>query len=184
MIFEQRKHPLAELAELLLFKLRPRPLQRFFKAFIVKWLEQVIERVELKRPYRILVVGRHKNDDRQLICSNLFQHPEAVEVGHLDIEEDEVGRVSPDRAQRFAAVRAFADDRELNSAAQQIADAPSRQNLVINDQRAYGFHHLIFAPGAFPVRLSKRNRQLDGQSALVSVLDLYPMIAAVELLQS
>jgi hypothetical protein len=39
-------------------------------------------------------------------------------------------------------VRAFTDDRELNSAAQQIADAPSRQNFVINDQRAYGFHHI------------------------------------------
>src|SRR5262250_1698065 len=50
MIFEQRKHPLAELAEPLLFEMRPRPLQRFFKAFIVKWFEQVIERMEFKRP--------------------------------------------------------------------------------------------------------------------------------------
>src|SRR5262245_46262692 len=89
MIFEQRKHPLAELAELLLFDLSSRPPQRFFKAFVVKWFEQVIERVEFKRPYRILVVGGHKDDDRQLISSNLFQHPEAVEVRHLDIEEDQ-----------------------------------------------------------------------------------------------
>src|SRR5262245_7285171 len=119
MIFEQRKHPLAELAELPLFELRPRPLQRFFKAFIVKWLEQVIERVEFKRSYRILVVGRHKDNDRQLIGGKLFQNPEAVEVWHLDVEEDEVGPVSPDRVQGFVAVRAFADDREIDSAAHQ-----------------------------------------------------------------
>src|SRR5262245_60471597 len=142
MIFEQRKHPLAELAELPLFELRPRPLQRFFKAFVVKWFEQVIERVEFKRPYRILVVGRHKDDDRQLIGGKPFERPEAVEVGHLDGEKDEVWRAPPDRAQRLVTVRAFADDLELDSAAQQIADAPSRQNFVIDNQRAYGFHHL------------------------------------------
>src|SRR5262245_371797 len=140
MIFEQRKYPLAEMAKLPLFEMRPRPPQRFFKAFIVEWFEQVIERVEFKRPHRILVVGRHKDDDRQLIGGELVEHPEAVEVGHLDVEENEVGRAPPDRDQCFMSIRAFADDRELAPAAQQIADAPSRQNFVINDQRAYGCH--------------------------------------------
>lgn len=52
MLFEQREHPLAEPADLFLFELRLRPLQRLFKAFIVEWFEQVIERVVFECPYR------------------------------------------------------------------------------------------------------------------------------------
>src|SRR5262249_61383697 len=118
MIFEQRNHPLAELAELLLFELRPRPLQRFFKVFIVKWFEQIIERVEFKRPYRILVVCRHKDDDRQLDGGKPFEHPEAVEVGHLDVEENEVGSAPSDAPQCSVTVRAFGDDRDTTSASE------------------------------------------------------------------
>src|SRR5262245_41381439 len=47
-----------------------------------------------------------------------------------------------------------------------------------------GFIIIIIAPGAFHVRLSKRDRQLDSQTALVSATDLYPMIVAVEAPQS
>src|SRR5215510_9831390 len=43
---------------------------------------------------------------------------------------------------------------------------------------------LLFARGAFPVHLSKRDRQLDSQTAFISVLDLYPMLVAVEAPQS
>src|SRR5215470_2233451 len=119
MLFEQGEHTLTELAELLPFELRLRPLQGLFKAFIVKRFEQVIERVEFKRPYRILVVGGHKDNDRELTCGKPFENSEAVEIWHLDVEEDEVWRVPLDRVQGLVTVRAFADDREINSAAQQ-----------------------------------------------------------------
>src|SRR5262245_45920031 len=42
----------------------------------------------------------------------------------------------------------------------------------------------LFARGAFPFHLSKRDRQFDSQTAPVSVLDLYPMLVAVEAPQS
>src|SRR5262245_9096685 len=101
MIFEQGQHSFAQLAESLLFELRLRPPQRSFKTFIVKWFEQVIERMEFKRPDRILVVGGYKDDDRQLIGGQRFEHSEAVEVWHLDVEENEVGCVPPNRDQCF-----------------------------------------------------------------------------------
>src|SRR5262245_50930946 len=87
MIFEQSKHPFAELAKLLLFELHLRPPQGLFKSFIVKWLEQVIERVEFKCLYRIMVVGCHKDDDRQLFGGERFEDPEAVQIGHLNVEK-------------------------------------------------------------------------------------------------
>src|SRR5262249_9873349 len=43
---------------------------------------------------------------------------------------------------------------------------------------------VLFAPGALRLRLSKRNRHLDNQPAFVGVLDLYPMVVAIELAQS
>src|SRR5215510_13720188 len=145
MVIKQGKHTFAELAELLLFELCLRPSQGFIKSFIVKWFEQVIERVEFKCPNRILVVCRHKDDDRQLINGKRFEHPEAVQVGHLDVEENESRRVPPDRDHRLTAVRALANDREIISAAQQIADALPCQYFIINDQCLYGFHFTIRA---------------------------------------
>src|SRR5215468_10133300 len=42
----------------------------------------------------------------------------------------------------------------------------------------------LFARGVILLRLSKRNRQLDNQTALVGVLNLYTMLVAVEAPQS
>src|SRR5262245_7546704 len=38
----------------------------------------------------------------------------------------------------------------------------------------------LFTPSVLHIRLSKRNRQFDSQAASVGVLDLYPMLVAIE----
>src|SRR5262249_2930147 len=60
---------------------------------------------------------------------------------------------------------------------------------TINVRMGFIIYHwcpALFAPGAVHLRhprRSKRNRQFDNQTALVAVLDLYPMLVAVELPQ-
>ena len=42
-----------------------------------------------------------------------FEHFEAVELGHLDVEEEEVGRGFGDRLDRLEAIGAFRDNLDV-----------------------------------------------------------------------
>ena len=64
------------------------------------------------------------------------QHLEAVDAGHLDVEEHEVGGVARDRVDRLAPVGALADDLEVAESAQAQLEAAARERLVVDDDGA------------------------------------------------
>ena len=53
-------------------------------------LQQIVECVHLERGHRVAIESRHKHDDRHRIALQPAHDVEAVEPGHLDVEEDEV----------------------------------------------------------------------------------------------
>src|SRR5215212_4426908 len=53
-------------------------------------LEQIVERVDLEGAQRVLVEGGHEHHRGHPLGAHFGDHPEAVEVGHLDVEKDQV----------------------------------------------------------------------------------------------
>ena len=97
-------------------------------------LEQVIERVHFERAQRVLVVGGDEDDRRHPLGADRVDHAEAVDAGHLDVEEDEVRRLVLDGRDRLRAVAALADDFDVLFLLQQRQHALARDRLVVNDQ--------------------------------------------------
>src|SRR2546426_11938839 len=64
-------------------------------AALVERLQDVVHRVDLERLYGVIVKGGGEDDVRHfhLAVHQFLEHTEAVETGHLHIEEYQVGRV-------------------------------------------------------------------------------------------
>jgi hypothetical protein len=90
--------------------------------------------MDVERLHRKPVVGGHEHDRRPPIGGQLLEHLEAVELGHLDIQQDQVGRVPADRIQRGASVAALLHHFELGILADQIGQPVPGQGLVVHHQ--------------------------------------------------
>jgi hypothetical protein len=92
--------------------------------------------VDVERLERVCVIGSHEDDRRHVLGADLLDDAEAVEAGHLDVEEDEVGRELADCRDGLGAVCGFADDFDVRSALESNADTTSSERLVIDDERS------------------------------------------------
>ena len=107
-ILDQRQQPPSEIAGLVAFDLLARALQRLGEALAVERLEQVVERADLERLERVLIVRGDEDDERHPLAADRLDDLEAVHLRHLDVEEHEVRRVIVDRGDGFLAVAALA----------------------------------------------------------------------------
>ena len=107
-------------------------------------LQQVVERMDLERPERVLVEGGHEDHFRQARHAHSGQHPKAIHFRHLNVEKDEVGLVLFNRFDCRAPIAAFANDLEVGFRFEKRAQPLAGQRFVINDQRAdlHGRHSL------------------------------------------
>ena len=64
--------------------------------------------MDLEGSDRIIIVGGNK--DHRRARANQFENFEAVELGHLDVEENEIGLQFRDGFYRLEPVRAFSGD--------------------------------------------------------------------------
>ena len=98
-------------------------------------LQKVVERVDLEGLDGVLVVGGGEDHLGQFF--EAFQQFEAGHAGHLDVEEEKVGRELRDHRERFLAVARFAGDLDLGMLQQQAAQLQAGKALIVDDQ---GFH--------------------------------------------
>ena len=68
----------------------PRPLQCALKTFRAERFEQVIHSMGVERTHRVLVVCGDEDDHRRLRWFDQFQHLEAIQLRHLNVEEENV----------------------------------------------------------------------------------------------
>ena len=78
-------------------------------------------------------VVRGDEHDGGLLVEEL-EHLEAVQLRHLHVEEEDVGRELRDRLHRLEAVRALADDHDLGIALQLLPQRAARELLVVDDE--------------------------------------------------
>ena len=83
-------------------------------AAAIEGLEQVVDRVHVEGAHGVLVECSGEDDLRhgagRFFVEELFDDGEAIEAGHLDVEEDEVGMMGLDEVDGFKAVAALGED--------------------------------------------------------------------------
>ena len=75
--------------------------------------EQVINRVELEGSHGVLVIRGDERDERHSLFLQHAYDTDTVELGHLQVEEREVGPFLFDDRDRLFATRHLPDDRHI-----------------------------------------------------------------------
>ena len=114
--------------------LLPRALHGLPKAFIGEGFEQVIERAELKRFERVLIVSSDKNQRRRALMIERGQYIKAIFVRHLHIQKSQVGRELANFINRLLTITAFTDDLDVRFGGQQDAQPFSGLVFIIHDE--------------------------------------------------
>src|ERR1051326_5891474 len=97
------------------------------KALIVERLQQVVKRMNVESLQSILIERGNKDDRLDLFRSDLCEHVEAVHLGHLDVEKDQIGRQGVNSLDCFAPVPTLVDRKStrLNSSHIPLSRMPS-----------------------------------------------------------
>ena len=101
-----------------------RLLHRLGDTLLVKRFEKVVNRVYFEGFDGILIEGRREDDfrKRDLLIEQFLNHTKAIQAGHLDIEENQIGIVLADKVYGFDAVLALRDDVNVSDALEQIRE--------------------------------------------------------------
>ena len=99
--------------------------------------EEVVEGFEFEGFEGVLVVGGTEDDggQRDAVFAEFVDDAEAVEAGHLDIEEDEVGFEGFDAFDGFEAVVGGTDDVDFGEFAEEEGEFVDRRGLVVGEHR-------------------------------------------------
>ena len=106
-------------------------LERGEQSIAAEWLEQIVDRLELERGDGKFVV-RRREDDRRLVRDRA-QNVEPIQLGHLDVEKDEIGLDLIDHADGRASVGGLADELDPVDGGQQVAQLPAGDRFVLDD---------------------------------------------------
>ena len=112
------------------------PVERVGEPVLFHRLHQIVDRLRLEGADGMVGISGDEDEQRRLDLHQPLDHREAVEAGHLDVEEDEIGLVGLDRAYRLAAVRAGLDDLDVVMRLQAQLQALDGQRLVVDQDRA------------------------------------------------
>jgi hypothetical protein len=115
---------------------RPCSRQRGLEPIPGERFQQVVHCMNVEGAQRVAIERGDEDDARQLVRGQRQDHFEAVELRHLDVEEDEVWLVGDDGLQRGGAIAALADEHDVALGREQTTDAAPRHRLVIDDQGA------------------------------------------------
>ena len=123
---------------------RAATLQRPFEALGAEGLEEVIDGMGVERAHGVLIVGGDENDDRSVGGLDQFEDFKAIELGHLDVEKEEVWGGFGDGLYGLEAVAALGDDFDFGVGREQFAQIAAGEFFVI-DQRGFNcaFHRKI-----------------------------------------
>jgi hypothetical protein len=90
----------------------------------------------LERAQCVTIVRGHEHDRRQVARLQCLDHVEAVQLGHLNVEKNEVGLRCGDRLDCARAVGALADDRDVGLPGEQPANPSACNRFVVDQERA------------------------------------------------
>ena len=106
-----------------------------FETVLTERLEQVIDGMHLESPHSVGVVGGHENHGE--IATDQFQNFEAVELGHLHVEEEQVGLALGGGLHGLEAVGALRDNLDFKMIGQHFPQQIAGQFFVIDDHYSH-----------------------------------------------
>ena len=111
-----------------------RPLDRLLEPGRLDRLQQIVHRVHLERLDGMPVEGGDEDDVRRsAVLDEPVRHLEAVEAGHLDVEEQDVRRQALDDADRLEAVAGLRDHLDVAHLLEHVTQLFPRELLVVDD---------------------------------------------------
>jgi hypothetical protein len=111
------------------------------ESFPVDGLQQIINCLNVERADRVLIVRGHENHEWLVRRCCRAKHLEAVEPGHLHVEENEVGPLLANSANCFAPAPGFSDDVDLRLLREHRQQSPASQWFVVDDECPKRFSH-------------------------------------------
>ena len=114
--------------------LLPRALEDSLEALRIDRFEQVVEGLGFKGPQRVVIVRGQEDDVKTAGRRHRVEYREAVHVGHLHVEEDQVGIEAADGGERFGAGAGLGDALDFGLLFEEPADFAARGRLIIYDQ--------------------------------------------------
>jgi hypothetical protein len=93
---------------------------------------QVVHRADLERVQRVVLVGRDEHHRRNAIHLERGDDAEAVQLRHLDVDEDEVRLESRDEIERVESVAALTHELQPGRLSHQRADSLAGEGLVVH----------------------------------------------------
>ena len=107
--------------------------ERQVKTRVVERLQKIVERSRLEGAQGVLIVGRDEDDSGRDIAAQKFEHVEAVALGHLHIEEEQIWLVVSDHRRSVKAGATFGDDLNCGVEPQEDGKIASRERFVVDD---------------------------------------------------
>ncbi len=106
-----------------------------FEPLRVDRLHQIIDRLDLERGDRELVEGGDEDDGRRrLLAGERARDVDAVEAGHGDVEQQQVGRQGFGHADRAFAVARRSDQVDVGELREEQLQPFGRKRFVVGDQ--------------------------------------------------
>jgi hypothetical protein len=116
-------------------------------------------------PHGMLVERGHEHDRRHAVSSDRLDHGKAIDLGHLHIEEDEIGRERANGGDRRRPIPALSDDLDARLVPEQPQDPATGDRFIIDDhdtnahgERRQGSSISAMTPPSAESRTSKRWR--------------------------
>jgi hypothetical protein len=128
------QHALTELVHTALAQSPPGTRHGGVLALVAVRLQQIVQRVGLERLNRMLVVSRHEDRERHRRRADGIDDTQAVELGHLDVEEHQVGPLVENLVDADEAVFGFRDAADARILPQEIDEPMSCRLLVVHDE--------------------------------------------------
>ena len=106
-----------------------------FDARLIERLQHIIDSIHVKSLDGVVIKRRRKHHVRNFhfAFDEFLQNTEAVQTGHLDVEEYQVGGMLLDEIDGVDAVAALADDVDFGKPLEQIGQFFAGGLLVVDD---------------------------------------------------
>ena len=110
----------------------------------------------------VLEHRQHEHADVRALGDDLARRLDAVELGHVQIHDDDVGLQRLGGGDRLGAGRRLAHDLRLAERREQRAEPSAEDRMVVGDEDANAFHGLLPRAGEGAVPDRRRGPGIDG----------------------
>ena len=110
------------------------PVQRLAEPFGAEGLQEIIEGLHFERRDSVLVESRR--EDHMRTMDDVPEHLEAIALGHLDVQKQQVRPEGVDGAHGRRPIARLAGNGDPRHMGQQVPQLLARQRLVVRDDGA------------------------------------------------